>query len=259
MLGFNTQEARSGESRKRAIAYAKISHLLTTRKFHSWFLCNDSRLGCCNEVVHERLRADLYYSMISLIDRESRTKPPKARLKLIADAFKDTSIEFEARVTGNIFLKEKVFSFKNNSVSKDILDFFKEIDFTGSDYTIPDSYLRDFMLWLKHYAAARLTISEDTANSQFEDMLKELTPEYLISGYPYDILCHDANVIREKPESVVMIARTKAYCSSYMKQNLGNQDFDFDSNDRIVTHFKNPKYQQKISRKPAQRLNQRLA
>jgi len=202
--------------KKTTVFLGQVSSLLRSKRFAKWYLSNESRFEWDGEKLFSRLRKDLIFQV-------------KQAVRLNDDS---TDIEYLHALTGRIdhcverveqmdgiknTKKEKSLTIARDAdVSDLIFALLTRQNATGLIRDIPDGfYVWNAVSSLITYAESRQTLARTTGHSRFEMILSAVTEEYLVNGYPHDLLAHDASDIRNNVKVKALMVRGE-YCSTMM-------------------------------------------
>ena len=88
-----------------------------------------------------------------------------------------------------------------------------------------DAYVREGLYELHQFAECRLTLTQNTGSAEFERVLAGLTMEYMLKGYPTDVLCYDAIRVRNGEKG--RVALQNGYCSSHwLRDDYSNETLE---------------------------------
>lgn len=197
----------------------ELHHLLNNKKFINWYTSNESRFEWCTNELSEKLRYDFMYQLNQMLDRDERELSLSDKFKVFADNCLELAERIEQRRDLAIPKKDKKFTFTRGAdPTKLVTDFLsrKELTNINRELETHDSfYTWNSISSLVMFARARDTLLYPIANAQFETLLAGLTTEYMVKGYPKDILTHDAIAFRNNLD-VKAISRRRDYCSTYI-------------------------------------------
>ncbi|NLC22067.1 MAG: hypothetical protein GX771_09195 [Halomonadaceae bacterium] len=242
---FKTEAEKAREERNKAlkdttIFLGTIASLLRTRNFARWYASNESRFPWAGEPLAKRLRHDLMYQVNQCLDRDYRRLTEIDRLREIARLCEELVEPLEEKGLVKNTKKEKTFRFPRDvDPSQMIFEFLSRRDTVGMIKDLPGSfYVWNVISSLIIYARARDTLVNPTGNVQLERLLTEMGEEYLLSGYPHDLLSHDAHAIRSSVPVKALIVRN-AYCSTFLVKE--GEDIEHSPGMRVVQIKKSSK------------------
>lgn len=207
------------EAKQTAGLLSQLSSLMKSQRFVSWLLETGSRFEWASEKVLERLNRDLKFQLRQAIDDRSIREMGYSQQFLELSSLCEAAAErIEVKFGFKLKAKDKKFVVPRGEIFSDCLYAF----LSRSEFGFAQKSDKDFYLWnaissLVMFTRARDTLSNDTGNQRFEAFLASLDSQYMVDGYPHDILTHDAHLIRSN-QKVELILANKAYCSTYAVQ-----------------------------------------
>lgn len=222
VLGFPTlitdQEEAKLNARRTCIFLSRFSKLMSSRRFHAYVANNRSRFEWASERICDRLRHELFLQIGQGCSiRASENAPHSQQLWL-------TSVACEAEIerlckAHNLTLSKKDTTFvipRSDSYEDEI---YKLSQLRPTPPRIHDSG-RPFYLWnsidaLITFIEARHTLTTDTGHEKLERWLHNLDEDYLLSGFPHDVLVHDVKTVTNRPDKIIGIIMRKDYCSTW--------------------------------------------
>lgn len=221
-IGFPTADFEKSEARQHSILtatfLARLSGLLTDKRFHTFMGDDAARFDWATGEIQARLRKDLCFQLrqglnirfdddASLIDQ----------LKLTAGVCEAEISRLQMR--WDFDLPKKAWRFVVPRGSDFATEVFSLFEGRPDAPKIKDMN-RPFYLWnsidaLNTYIAVRKTLAVDTGHAKLEAFLSGLTEEYLLSGYPHDILAHDVRTVLSGGKKILGLLVRKEWCSTW--------------------------------------------
>lgn len=202
-----------------AVYLSKMATLLRSKRFENWFHEKSSRFTWASEKLFARLKKDLMFQIRQGLPRQAREMSDAERLQTFVTLIEDHLDWICRNYDVNLRLKDKAFKVnRGDSVDNAILEFLSRRD--RSDLVRDKVSADSFYMWngigsLAIFAQARDTLSNSTGHPQFERILSGIEEEYLLNGYPHDLLSHDASEIRSGKKVKALLMK-KGYCSTFM-------------------------------------------
>lgn len=199
---------------KGAIFLFQLSHAIRSRSFKTWFGSTESIWNFGTPRLFLRLQRDLIFQVNQLVRSRETDQAFQVCLSLAADLEK-AALRIELAEKLKIRKADKRFRMESGTdFATALLSVFP--DFTLDAFLIEgDFYLRNSISSLRIYAMARITLAEKTGNHDFDSLIASFTEEYLVDGYPHDVLSHDAGAIREGKRVTHVLIRQE-YCSTWL-------------------------------------------
>jgi hypothetical protein len=194
---------------------SQVASLLKTKRFQSWFNSTESRFEWATPRLFERLQRDLYFQV------ESKAEGSEKLAELSEQCLAAAEL-YASLLPGNTKIRkpELKFTFTADDVAGQIIDFLAEgVEKPSATHVGAQNerfYLFNALSSLAIYARARDTLERSTNNSSFESLLLSLDEDYLLKGYPHDLLAHDAQDVRSGRPDVIAIALKPDYCSTFI-------------------------------------------
>lgn len=215
-MSITTDKTQQTEANiKRVIRLSQMASLLKTKRFMNWFTSTESRFAWATPRLFERLQRDLYFQVDSFAAGTNRILD-------LAEQCSDAAQIYASLLDAKTKIRKSdlKFTFAAGDVAGQIMDFLSEGVQKPSAVNVGAQnerfYLFNAISSLAIYARARDTLSRSTNNSAFERLLLTLNEDYLLKGYPHDLLAHDADDIRSGRPEIVAIALKPDYCSTYI-------------------------------------------
>lgn len=204
-----------------SVFLAQVGALLKSRQFQAWLKERPCRFAWATEELYDRLDRDLSFQVGQALPQPRREQPKElgALLKQLGVLCIKLSDELIRRFALKLTKKERKIALTEEFSFSSFL-------YSWLSHRPLNRLARDegngFYIWnalnmLINYVKARETLQHDTGNAQFEKILSGVTLEYLLSGYPFDLLSHDAHDIR-RGVSVKALVLRNTYCSTYIVQ-----------------------------------------
>lgn len=221
-----------------SIFLGQVGALLKTRQFQNWLKERNGRFQWATNELFDRLDRDLSFQVgqaLPMRARDSRNMPLGKALhelgSLCADLSDDLIHRFGLKVTK-----------KERKVKLDERFTFSDYLYQWLSHRPLNRLAREegngFYIWnalnqLVSYVRARETLERDTGNPKFEYVLANLELSYLLSGYPFDVLAHDAHEIRHGVPVKAIILRN-SYCSSYLIHKDDKAPADYGEDCQVI-------------------------
>jgi hypothetical protein len=213
------KEERVEGLKKTAIFLSKVSSIITSKRFSAWYNQQDSRFDWAGDALFSKLRKDLTFQVRQAMpDRDLRNADDMTRMLYIAersDALVNWIEEHFSEV--KVLKKEKSFTVPKGEKFADHL--YQFLSRTYHSGMVKDTR-GDFYLWnaieaLIIFARARDTLDNPIPNQAFEKVLSGVTEQFMLDGYPHDLLAHDAVDIRRGRPLKALVVRNE-YCSTWL-------------------------------------------
>jgi len=213
------KEERNEALIKTAIFSSQVSSILTSKRFHSWFLKQESRFDWAGAPLFAKQKRDFMFQVRQALPlRDYDDADDIAKLLYVAELSQNLAQWIEDTFTEiKITAKEKKFSIpKGESFSDHLYQLLSRTHHTG----LVKDRTGDFYLWnaigsLIIYVQACDTLVNPIDNEGFEKILAGLGEAYMLTGYPHDILSHDASDIRARKPMQALLIRDE-YCSTWI-------------------------------------------
>ncbi|MEH6688764.1 MAG: hypothetical protein V7693_16060 [Halopseudomonas sabulinigri] len=193
--------------------------LLCHRTFRSWFKNDKARFECSGSALASKLRKDLMLQVNQAMPSDHAGADDFKKFDALA-VLCTTQADLLAVKSQQTKAKGK----QGMTLPRSRLDAEKAIYSILSDCNWfalkrTNNLPGEFYVWnalssIITYARSRDTLANGTGNNAFDTMLSGLDENYLVSGYPHDLLCHDAATVRsgEAPYAIML---NPDYCSTY--------------------------------------------
>mgnify|MGYP003149725318 CR=1 FL=1 len=196
----------------------KAGHLIGSKRFLRWVHQWDSRFAWAGTRLHERLIGDMLFQVRQAFTvAEARNLGPQKLLQGLAEQCWEVANSYETSLDAAMRKKDRCFTVpRGKSEATEVLRFLSRSPTKG----LFKDRKAHFYLWnaleaIELYARARDTLKNDTGHLGFERFLRTLSEDYLLEGYPKDILAHDAHAIRGNEPVKAILVRT-GYCSTWL-------------------------------------------
>ena len=219
---FKQEESKKQEILEKientAVFLGQIGSLLQKKSFHNWIKQRPTRFTWADDACFDRLENDLSFQVRQAMDRSERPLSLIDQLSVLGRKCELLSEAFIERFELKIFKKNRQVQItKEFSMSDFVFNFLSRRNLIGYEKKMFEAfYLWNALDSIVIYCRTRETLEYDTGHQNFETLLKSLSKEYLLEGYPHDILSHDAHQIRMEPKKVTGILMRKSYCSTYL-------------------------------------------
>lgn len=219
LRGTEEQRKAYAEAMKRTTVFlGQVASLLASKKFYSWYSSDEARFDWATPRVQGKLRKDLMFQVNQVFDlRLDKTVDTAERFLLLAERCKALGAAAEFKHGIKNTKKEKQFTFTRGCEPADLIfGFLSKADTYG--------FIRDleggFYVWnavssLVTYVRARETLACPTNNETFERILQGLSEDYMVNGYPHDLIAHDAHDVRNGAPIRALLIRDE-YCSTQL-------------------------------------------
>lgn len=226
VLNFPTlttdQEEAKENARRTAIFISKISSLISSRRFHAYVASNASRFEWASERIFDRLRFEFFLQVSQGCNIRMSEDVPYSQQLWLTSAVCNAEVERLTKAF-DLKLRKKDTAF----VVPRSADFEDEV-YKLSQMRPPAPRMHDsqrpFYLWntidaLILFVESRRTLSVPTGHIKFDQFLCTLDEDYLLSGYPHDILVHEVKSVTSRPDKVIGLALKKDWCSTWTIEN----------------------------------------
>lgn len=209
----------------------QVASVLGTKKFHWFFRANESRFHWTTDRLHDRLRKDLMLQANQLLSRRRNDAGDAEYLKRLGEVIGTYADSVCAKYNVDLTQAEKTYPMPRSTTGinlqtkhyKSLFDMIVEecvdLDLVRDAAPTQGFYVGNLLSSMRIYLESRYTLVEPFASRKFEKMLNELSEEYLLDGYPHDILAHDAVWVRAGRERSALALR-KEYCSSWWVDDM---------------------------------------
>jgi hypothetical protein len=227
------RKAKEEALRNTVVFLGQFSSLINSRHFARWYSDSSSRFHWAGEQLDAKLRKDLMFQVRQGLEREEKTLSDIERIRVVAQRCSSLVEAVLAKDVIKVSKKEMQFRVpKGSDPAELIFAFLSNRDTVGMVKDLPNSfYVWNAISSLIIYARARETLVRSTGNAQFERILSDLDEEYLVNGYPHDLLAHDAHAFRTGVAIKALIIRN-AYCSTFLVKE--GQDIEPFEEGRLV-------------------------
>lgn len=212
------QEKKTYEAnlKKTTVFLAQVASLLRSKGFATWYSSTESRFAWATGKVFAKLRKDLMFQINQALPRMA-SETEKQRILAFADLCDGVVAAAEEKHKIENKKKDKQFSFPRGADAAGLIfEFLSHGDTRGLIRDLPDSfYVWNGVASLVTFARARETLSVSTGEVIFEKLLSGLKEDYMVNGYPHDLLAFDAHDIRARVPVKALLMRTE-YCSTQL-------------------------------------------
>lgn len=215
----HTKEEMREQLTQELLYLARVTSLLKSRRFLTWYMRTPSRWSWAGSALFTKLQSLLMFQVDQALVRESQELPVVDRIRLFADKCEKVMQDAAATQDIKIGAAQSKFALAHGQdADKEIcrlLGAYPGLMRTAE--VVRDTfYVRNGLGSFQIYALARETIARGSGNKHFDQLvLDPLDEDYLVKGYPHDVLTHDANDVRvgAKVRAVVL---QEDYCSSHL-------------------------------------------
>lgn len=212
-----TKEERLQGLKRTAIFLSQVREIIRSKRFLSWFDSQESRFDWASESVFGKLRKDLMFQVKQAMpDRETRDASDREQIAALSEHCLSLVQWIEENFPeAKPLKKEKQFKVpKGERFTDHLYEFLSRTYHSGLvKDTTGDFYLWNAVEALILYTRARDTLDNPVPNPAFEKVLSGLTEQYMLQGYPNDLLAHDAHDLRTG-QAVTALIMQKGYCST---------------------------------------------
>lgn len=221
----------ANEIREAVVYFYQLGNLLADKRFHAWFFDNnDSRFTWATPAVFDKLRADCMLTVRTSLPYVSNQRRPEGVQAVIA--LSDVCIEAAANAAEHYALritqKEQRITFSRGA---DVAGIIRALLMNAAPATALKAVCRpqfdvdlvrryaglpDAIVALSYFARAHGTLSLSTGVPAFEAILAGVTTEWVTSGYPHDLLVHDACCFANTAKPVIAWLYREEYCSTWV-------------------------------------------
>jgi len=202
--------------------------ILRHSQFQRWINSNDSRFPWADERVLAKLRRSFFDGMTSSLPaslaRSAQT--PESIIGVAADVLNEAAGCLAGAAGISIAAKDRRFALPRTSSPgatftgilsrSDIGDVVRDVCAAGR--LSPAVQSAASILNDVHKLVGSLdTLRFGTNNKPFEQLLGSVDTQWLLSGYPHDLLFCDADAIRRLGSEVTRIAVNRHYCSTWIE------------------------------------------
>lgn len=212
-----TEEDRIKElelAKEGAVFLYRLACAMRSRAFKKWFMSAETIWTWATPRVFARLQRDLMFQVDQFL-RDRSDDDSLNRCLLLAHGLEKLAFSIES--SSGIQLRKADRRFTVPAESTFEAELVKI--FPGKPLSVllqqSDFYIRNALDSLRVYVSSRQTLVQKPGLEQFDQILKGVTEEYLLDGYPHDLLCHDADVVRSGAGISHMLMRSE-YCSTCM-------------------------------------------
>lgn len=201
--------------KKTSVFLARLSSLLRSKRFRAWYCEEKSRFDWAGERLFAKLRKDLAYQLAQAVGPGELKTHDFVLLEMNADLLDAAVHSLETQHEIKNTKTEKSFRIPRDAdVSELVFGFLGRFNREGMLREIPHGfYIWNSIFSLRTFVQARETLIRSTGNPVFEKVLSGLTEDYLVNGYPHDLLAFDAQDVRDGVKLKALLVRSE-YCSS---------------------------------------------
>jgi len=202
-------------SRQCAVFLETLSQALMRPSFWQWLNSRETRFDWAGLELHQKLRKDLKFQLDQGTVKGHRNEDISESTQEVTQAAVNEVERLMSYYDVEFTRKETTFKVPRGSTFQQaILELLENAPPTPSYMDLH----RPFYLWnsieaLRTYARSRQTLTVDTGHRGFERFLESLKEDYMVAGYPHDILAIDASLVK-RPEVVGILQRPE-YCSTH--------------------------------------------
>lgn len=218
------------QARATALFLVHLSALLSQKRFAGWYSQNTSRFAWAGERLHEALRRDLMMQVDQCLDRQSKDAAAAHKFAILAAICARQSQYLDRQFDLKLKRKDTAFAVPaGRSVEEVVFDMLSASlygllrDTSSSGDAAERFYMWNAIGSLKTYVMCRDTLARPLSNPAFEKLLAGLDEDYMLRGYPHDLLAHDADDVR-KGENVIGIRMVEQYCSTTLVKSVESMD-----------------------------------
>lgn len=215
MYGRITPEV-TRNARQSVVYLRKMANLLRSTAFANYYGGQPSRFAWATPMVFARLQKDLMFQVEQLIAHDT---PKDAAWGAVAERCEQLA-DVICQNFGIVAItkKETAFSVPRGTKSDDAVSAIL-LAFEGRKMPERESsrgfYVINALSSLRIFAEARLTLAKNTGNPIFEKVLLGIDTDWLLAGYPHDLLAHDGRTVRSGAK-ILEHGLRKDYCCTFM-------------------------------------------
>ena len=221
-IAFPTSQTEHSEAKdnahRTAVFLSRLSNLFKSDRFHAFIASNESQFEWATKRLFDRLRKDLFFQVAQGCNLRVSEEVSHSRQLWLTSAICDAEVQRLTETYG-LKLKKKDTGFvvpRSASFEEEV---FKLLQSRPTAPRIKDTG-RPFYLWnsidaVLYFIEARRTLAQPTGHAKLDHLLEGLDEEYLLSGYPHDILVHDVKTILSRPGKVLGLLMRKEWCSTW--------------------------------------------
>ncbi len=193
----------------------QLASLLRHRTFASWYADNSSRFEWAGKAVHERLRRDFIFQIAQSVRGDHETDSTADLLARFADKCDAMAAQIIETYGFTVKAAEARFTFSRDmSRTETIFNFVESRpNIQEADYRFNTFEVRNGFWAFTRLVESRMTLSHHTGHEGFESVLRGLTEDYMLTGYPHDVLAFDATAARNNRPLAGLLLRN-GWCSS---------------------------------------------
>lgn len=194
--------------RNEAALLHQAAALFRHRSFNNWYTNNTARFEWATSEIHGRLRREL--------------KLPADKFGSwmgLAAACSSMAEKVEAKYRFGTPSQEKKFVVaRSKGAEMAIPEWAAKIDAERitrllNEFGVEGAEVAHALVRFSLYARARKTLAYGMGNEALDTFLEGVTEDYMLNGYPYDLLAHDAALV-EGPKKLIGVVLRKDYCST---------------------------------------------
>ncbi len=222
--------------KKTTVYLGQVASLLRAKRFADWYASNESRFVWAGDRLFNKLRKDLMFQVKQAVSRKDEATDIEL-LHALADLIDRVTCSVETQHDVKNTKKEKSFAIPRDADASELIFLFlSRGDTNGLIRDLPDGfYVWNAVTSLITFVRARETLARSTGNATFEKVLSGLQEDYLVGGYPHDLLSFDAHDVRTGIDLKALLMRTD-YCST---MSIKQDEELLPSSECRTIHFKN--------------------
>jgi len=229
------KKAHKQALKQTTVFLGQVASLLRAKRFAGWYGSNESRFDWAGERLFSKLRKDLMFQVKQAVSLSSEASDIEL-LHALADLIDRVVSSVEAQHDVKNTKKEKSLSIPRDADASDLIfQFLSRSDTTGLLRDVPDGfYVWNAVSSLITFVRARETLARSTGNATFEKVLSGLKEDYMVGGYPHDLLSFDAHDVRIGIALKALLMRID-YCST---MSVKQDEELLPSSECTTIHFK---------------------
>lgn len=215
----NDMAAVAENAHSSAVFLSRIAALLESSRFAKYIEANASRFDWATPAVQDKLRKDLFFQVRQGCNIRISDQATVSQMLATTAAMCDAEVR-RLTYSYDLKLRKKDRSFSVPRQADYETEVLKLLDSRPPAPSIKDMG-RPFYLWnsvdsLVTYVRARRTLSTHTGHEKLESLLDRLSEQYMLDGYPHDILVHDVASVTSGSRNVAGLLVRKEWCSSWV-------------------------------------------
>lgn len=210
-------EAKTNAHRT-AVFLSQMASLFTSSRFHRYLEKTESRFQWATPKIFERLNGDLFMQVKQGINIRVCEKVAYSQQLFLTSAVIQAEVQ---RLTQRFDLKlRKSDCHFTVPRSADFEGYVLALCLSRPPAPRKHDADRPFYLWntidsLTLYMKSRRTLSTPTGHAKFDELLAGLTEDYLLSGFPHDLLVHDVDAVTNPNRNVTGLLMQNDYCATW--------------------------------------------